>query len=119
MLRQQPLVPALLRFQPPRVVGADQPVGVVQDALARAVIAPEQHLLRVRVDVQELEQVLDPRAPEAIDALVVIAHHGQVAALAGEQAHELELDVVRVLELVHEDPAPPLLHLAPNVSSLA
>src|SRR5258708_4151865 len=72
-----------------------------------------------RVRVLELEQVLDPRAAESIDALVVVAHHGQVRARAAQQLHQLELGVVGVLEFVDEDVLEAVLVLAPQVGSLA
>ncbi len=45
------------------------------------------------------------RAAEAEDGLVVVAHHRDVAMPGGQQLDQLELRVVGVLELVHEDVA--------------
>ena len=42
------------------------------------------------------------RAP-TVDALVWISDGGEAFVRGGEERHELELDVVRVLELVEED----------------
>ena len=39
---------------------------------------------------------------EAVDALVIVAHHADVALRAGEQAHQTELRHTGVLILVHQ-----------------
>lgn len=115
----------VLRLEPLGIVELDRPVGDVEDALAGAVIGLQQHDLRRGERVEEAEQVLDLRSTETVDALVVVPDDRQVAraalvrAAAREQFHQLELDVVRVLELVHEDPAVTRLDLAPHVRALA
>ena len=117
--RPQALVEAALGLEPRRVVELDQAMGGVQDALPRAVVAGQELDLGLGEVVEEADQVLDPGAAEAVDALIVVADHGQVAALPRQQLDELELDVVGVLELVHQDVAEALLVLALEVGPLA
>src|SRR5207237_8720555 len=45
-----------------------------------------------------------PSAPSE-DRLIVVPHHGDVAMWLGEKSQQLELRVVRVLELVDQDVA--------------
>ena len=46
--------------------------------------------------------------PPAVDQLVVIAAHAQVPVRASEQVNERRLRVAGVLELVGQQPSPPL-----------
>ena len=48
----------------------------------------------------EIQNVADVRAAPAVDGLILVAHHGDVAALFGEQPHQLILAAVGVLILV-------------------
>ena len=50
----------------------------------------------------EAEQVLRRGAPEAVDRLIVVARHGHVAVLLGEEAKQHPLGKVHVLVVVHE-----------------
>jgi 4-diphosphocytidyl-2C-methyl-D-erythritol kinase len=50
----------------------------------------------------ELEDVLDVGAAPAVDGLVFIADHADVAVRAGEQLHQLVLRAVGVLVLVDQ-----------------
>ena len=49
--------------------------------------------------------LLDVGAAPAIDRLVLVAHHADVAVLLGEQAHQFVLAAVGVLILVDHDVA--------------
>ena len=51
----------------------------------------------------ELQDVLNGGAAEAVQALVVVAHHAHVLGIARQQQHDLLLDEVRVLILVDDD----------------
>jgi len=58
----------------------------------------------------EFQEVPGLRAAPAVDALVIVADDADVAFLAGEQADQVELQLVRVLELIDHDllePPPP------------
>ena len=104
--RAQPLVDARHDLEPIGVVVGDEARGGVEDRLGRAVVLGEHHLAAAGVELAEREQVRGRRAAPAVDGLVVVADHGDVAALcAGQQPHQLELRVVRVLELVDQDVA--------------
>ena len=63
----------------------------------------------------EVEDVADVGVAEAVDRLVLVADHHQVAVLGGEQLQQPVLGVVGVLVLVDEDvaegAAPALAHL--------
>ena len=52
---------------------------------------------------REVEDAAHVGAAEAVDRLVRVAHHGEVAAVAGERAQQRDLARVGVLVLVHED----------------
>ena len=83
----------------------DNRVGRVQDRLRRAVVALEANLGGVWKARPEVEDVLGRGAPEAIDALIVVADNNQAVASVGGEIEELRLGVVGVLELVDEDMA--------------
>ncbi len=101
--RTEALVEALARLEPIGVVVADQPMRRVEDRLPAAVVVDEDDAGRLRVRAAEAEDVLERRAAEAIDALVVVADHRHVAVRLGEEADDLPLGMVRVLELVDQD----------------
>ncbi len=103
--RLQPLVDLVLELEPVRIVVPDEPVRRVEDGLGRAVVPDEDDPLRLGIDLLEGQDVAERGAAEAEDALVVVADHGQVPVLRGQHLEELELDEVRVLELVDEDVA--------------
>ena len=108
--RAQPLVEPLARLQSVRIVVADEPMRRVQDRLPAAVVVNQQDARRAGVRGAEAEDVAEGGAAEAVDRLVVVPDHGDVAVLSGQQPYELPLRVVRVLELVDQDvPIPPTL----------
>jgi len=86
------------------VVGDDR-VGDVEDRLRRAVVLLQTDHLGVGIVALELKDVADVGAAPRVDGLVVVADHGQVAVLGGEEVGEAVLGVVRVLVLVDEDVA--------------
>ena len=86
-----------------RIVEADQPVGRVEDRRERAVVPPQDHGPCPEVAVLEGEDVVDRRATERVDRLVVVADDGDVAMLVSEGGDELGLRPVRVLELIDQD----------------
>ena len=61
-----------------------------------------------RVALLEAQDVPRVGVPPAVDQLVVIAAHAQVAVRAGEQVDERRLRVAGVLELVGQKPPPSL-----------
>ena len=82
-LRDEPLVVNTVhRLEPHRIVEADRLVREVEDRLPRAVVAQQPARRRRGTRVAEAEQVLDLRAAEAVDALVVVADDRQVALRA-------------------------------------
>ncbi len=95
-------------LEPVRVVEPDEPVGRVEDRRERPVVPPQHDGPGPEVAVAEREDVVDRRAAERVDRLVVVADHGHVAMALGERGDELGLGPVRVLELVDQDvPEPP------------
>ena len=81
----------------------------LEDLRARAEVPPE-HDLRRGSGWRSCEAEDVPRVgvPPAVDQLVVIAAHAQVPVRAGEQVDERRLRVAGVLELVGQQPSPPL-----------
>ena len=87
---------------PPGVVG-DDGVGGVEDRLGGAVVLLQHDDRGVGEGLLETQQVAEVGAPEAVDGLVGVAHHHDVAVLLGQGADEFPLGDVGVLELVDED----------------
>ena len=83
----------------------DDAVGGVQDVGGGAVVLLQTDGLGARVELFKVQDVLDGGTTEAVDALVVVAHHADVALRAGEQAHQTELRHAGVLILVHQQVA--------------
>ena len=71
--------------------------------------------LGARVNALEIKDVLNGSAAEAVDALVIIAHHADVLFRAGEEAHQTELRHTGVLILVHQQIAVFVLVEIPHI----
>ena len=69
------------------------------------------HDVRVWVVLLEIKDVADVRTAKAIDRLIVVADHRDVAVLRGEEVHEHVLGPVRVLVLVDQHVAEPVAPL--------
>ena len=95
-------------------VGADHHVREVQDFGGAAIILLEAHRVGLGKILAEVEDVPDVGAAPAVDRLVIVADHAQVAVATGELLHELVLRAIGVLVLIHKDvlePAPIFLQL--------
>ena len=97
-----------------RVVG-DDGVGSIQNLVGRAVVLIEHDDPRIWIVLLEVVDVANVRSSPAIDALVAIAHHAQISMLRREPPNQDVLGAVRVLVLVDEDVAKPLLVLGQHV----
>ena len=84
------------------VVG-DHLVGGVQDVGGGAVVLLQLDDLDVVKVLLKFQNVADVRPAPAVDGLVVVAHHAEVAGNVGQKADKLVLHVVRVLIFVHQD----------------
>ena len=104
----EPLGPAL-------AIALDHRVGGGEDRLGGAVVLLQLDHRGVGEVVLEIEDVADVGVAEAVDRLIVVADHHQVAVLGGEQLQQPVLGVVGVLVLVDEDvaedAAPAVAHL--------
>ena len=83
-------------------VAGDHLAGGLEDGRRRAVVLLEADDGAVGIIAVEAEDIADLRAPPAVDRLVVVAHHAQVAMDPGEQVHQPVLDLVGVLEFVDQ-----------------
>ena len=83
------------------VVGDDL-VGGVEYVGGRAVVLFQFDHFGVGKILFKIEDVADVRPAPAVDGLVVVADHAEVALLAREQAHQFVLRGVGVLILVHQ-----------------
>ena len=99
VLRPEPLVLAPL-------VALDDGVRRVEDELRGAVVLLELDDRGIGVVGLEVEDVAQVGAAPAVDGLVVVAHHGEVAMLGRQHAHPEVLGAVRVLVLVDVEVAP-------------
>ena len=97
----------------------DQAVGRAHDGLRAAVVLLQLEEGVVGVVVPEVEDVLDAGPAERVDALAVVAHHGEVLVAGGHGAHDVVLGQVGVLVLVHQDVLEALLVLQHHVRMVA
>ena len=95
-----PVSPEFLA-QTPLVVGNHR-VGGFQNGLGGAVVLLQPHQPGIGEIPLVLLDILDLRAPPAVDGLVVIAHHRQRHPVAGQHLQPGVLNGVGVLELVHQ-----------------
>ena len=93
--------PEVLALAPPVV--ADDGIGGLQDVAGGAVVLLQADDAGVFVLALKGKDILNGGAPEAVDGLVVVAHHADVFAFPGQQSGQEILQVVRILVLVNED----------------
>ena len=84
-----------------QVVGNDR-VGRVQNGLGGAVILFQTDDPGPGILLLKGQNVLNGGTPEAVNALVIVAHHADIAPVAAEQAGEQILDMVGILILVNQ-----------------
>ena len=101
-------------LEPVRVVEPDQPIGGIEDRREGPIVAPQDDRPRPEIPLAEVEDVVDRRAAERVDRLVVVADHGDVPVALGERGDQLRLRAVGVLELVDQDVAEPAGDRAPG-----
>ena len=89
-----------------------------QDVAGRPVVLRHHEHGGVGVVALEVEHVLDRRAAPRIDALVGVADDADVAVAARERVHQLVLGPARVLVLVDQQVAEPLLVVAEHLGLL-
>ncbi|MCY1394483.1 hypothetical protein D3C76_1144890 [compost metagenome] len=90
------------------------------DVRVRAVVDGQFDLLAL-ADVEqrrELQNVADGGPAKAVQALVVVAHHAQIAALARQQQKDALLNGVGVLVLVHHQVGELLAQLRQHLGAL-
>ena len=99
-----------------RLVVLHHGAGRRQDVLRRAVVLLQPDGAGLGKIALEIQDVADIGAPPAIDRLILVAHHADVAVPFRKQAHQFVLAAVGVLVLVHHDVAqPPVPGLARGV----
>ena len=103
----------------PALIMGDQPRGDRENVAARAVVALEPDDLRTRKIPLEAQDIVDVRAPPAVDRLVVVADAAQIAVGPGEQAQPQILDNVRILIFVDQDVAEAALETREDVAVFA
>ena len=87
----------------PACVVADHRVRGLQNVAAGAVVLFETTHRNGREVALETQNVLDACAAPTVDALVVVAHGHQLAAVTGQQLQPRVLHSVGVLELIDQD----------------
>ena len=90
-------------------------VGGVQNVAGGAVVLLQADGDGVLVLVLKVQNVLDGSAPELVNALVVIAHHTEIAPAAGQQGAQHILGVVGILILIHQHIAELALIILPHI----
>ena len=93
------------RFALALAVAADDRVGGLQNGAGAAVVLLQTDHAGLPKLLLKGEDVFDGGAAEFVDALVVIAHHTQVAMAAGQKADQQVLGMVGILILIHHDVA--------------
>ena len=80
-------------------------VGGLQNGLGGAVILLQPNHLGTGMLLFKVEDIFDGSAAEAVNTLVVVAHHAEIFVAARQQRRKQVLEVVGVLVLVDQDVA--------------
>ena len=92
-----------------------QTVRRIHDGLRRAVVLLQFEQTRGGVQLLKLQDVVDVRPAERIDALCVIANNTDVLVVRRQLLHDAMLRIVRILILVDQHIAEPLFILCQHV----
>ena len=103
------------RLSLPAPIMGDHGVGRLQNGLGGAVVLLQADDLGRWILLLKVENILDGRAPEPVDALVVVAHHAEVLIAPGQQRGQQVLEVVGVLVLVDQHIAELPLIVGPDL----
>ena len=71
--------------------------------------------VRVSLGMGKSDDVLEVSAPETVDALRIVPHHGDVFLRSRQQVQQFGLHLVRVLIFIHEDVAKARLEFPPHL----
>ena len=93
----------------------DDAVGGIQDIGGGAIVLFQANGLCAGIELFKVEDILNGSPTEAVDALVVIAHHADVALRTGEQADQAELCHAGILIFVHQQVAVFVLVELPHI----
>ena len=100
------------------LIALDEGIRRLHDGLGGAVVGLHHQHLGPRPHPLKLQQGLGPRRPEAVDALILVPHHEDIAGFGGQQAQNGVLDLGSVLCLVHADIGPAVLEVGQNIRVL-
>ena len=78
-------------------------IGSIQNHLCAAVVLLQLHQLGLGIILFKVQNIANIRPAPAVNALVRIAHHAQIAVLAGQKLCQKILHMVGILILVHHD----------------
>ena len=81
---------------------ADDGVGGIQNVLGGTVVLLQANRAHTPILLFKTQDIPNIGAPEPIDALVIIAHHADVAIASRQQTGQQVLQMVGVLILVHQ-----------------
>ena len=78
-------------------------VSRIDDGLRGTVVTLQLEQLRIRILLAEIENITDIRTAERIDTLRVVTYHTYIVLRCRQTVYQQELDIVRVLVLVHQE----------------
>ena len=90
-------------------VALNETTSGIDDGLSGAVVAFELEEASIGIVLAKVEDVVDVRPPETVDALCIVAHDTDTLPLVGEEADDLMLSKVGILILIDEDEMEALL----------
>ena len=79
----------------------DNGIGRIQNILGGAIILLQTDHFCLMILLLKGEDILNCGAAKAVNALIVIAHHTEIAAAASQQAGEPVLRMVGILIFIH------------------
>ena len=77
--------------------------GPLHNQTGATVIRIQQYPFCCRIILLEMQHNFRLRAPEPIDGLVVVAHDEQIILRRGQHPHDIVLELVDILKLIHQN----------------
>ena len=88
------------RFQTIWIVVLNQGVRRIQNFLLRSIIFRQKNFGSIWIVRPKLQNIINARAAEFINRLIVVAHHRNIFVGPEQRAHQIILRHVRILKLV-------------------
>ena len=90
----------LLTYLP--LILRNQAIGSTNNGLSGTVILFQLEHFRIRINLRKIQNIINIRSPERVNALSIVAYHTYTLTLFGKLEHDTVLGIIRILILIYQ-----------------